>query len=262
MISSKMGTPRWESLRSSARRAIVQGGFLPLNFEDLPYGPIEGRATPGDLGIDLARRADMLVAVIGDTLTEPVQREIQTALDRRPRPPIAAFFDETSVRDELAVEARRQLESETIIGGFRTAAELGRLVSRYLAQKVHLARRNRAQPTILDHERITVVPGEEERRRYMLLAGDTLTVLAESVKPDALLPRQKFHLGVFDGQAFVDRTSTTPYTEFPVGADRFTFETTIVAQHPGFHHVVVRRPWWFQLGRAVVKLTVTLTRGE
>ncbi|MCI4317029.1 MAG: hypothetical protein L3J96_00690 [Thermoplasmata archaeon] len=259
MISSEMRGSTWERIRGIARAAISRGGFLPLDYEGLAPGPVEGDLAAGELGVALARRADMVVVIVGATMTDAVHEEIQTALDRRPTPPIGVFFHKSDARDESAELAREQLRDVTVFGDFSSETGLAKHVSAFLAQKSHLARRNRATPTTLLEQQVTVIPNQEERRKFMLLPGDRLTVLAESIKPSPNLPRQKFHFAVLSEAEFVQRTATTPYTQFEVGADRFTFRTSTVAQEAGYCYVVVRRPWWFQVGRATVQLTVTLT---
>lgn len=201
----------------------------------------------------------MIVAIIGGTVTTPVHDEIQTALDRSPTPPMGVFFDESVNRDDIAEAAREQLRNVTIFGDFTSTADFSRLVSAFLAQKSHIARRNRSSPPILEDGQIVVAPGQEERRRYLLLTGDRITVTAEALQPSPILPRQKFHLAVLSGNEFVVRTATTPYTRFRAGNERFTFNETLDAEAAGYHYVVVRRPWWFQVGKATVRLTVALT---
>jgi hypothetical protein len=261
LISSEMGLPRWTNLRSAARQAISSAGFDHVDFEGIAPGPIEGGLAAGDLGVRLAQRADMVVAIIGPTLTQPVFRELQAALERRPRPPIGVFFDTSARWDESAEDARTQLRDVSILGDFSSPVGLRRHVTAFLAQKVHLARHNRESPVVLARERIVVAPGEEERRAFMVIRGDTLTAIAEAQKPDVLLPRQKFHFALLSTTDFVRRTANQPFTEFGIGEDRYTFESRLTAGRSGYCYVVVRRPWWFQLGRATVDLTITLSRG-
>jgi hypothetical protein len=202
----------------------------------------------------------MVVAIIGSVVTGPVFEEIQAALDRTSRPPIGVFFDTTVARGPSAESARDQLRNLTVFGDFTSVVGLKRHVSAFLAQKVHLARQNRASPAVLARERVVVAPGEEERRAFLLVQGDTVRVLAEAIKPSPLLPRQRFHFALLPSAEFVERTAITPYTRFGLGEDRYTFERTLHAQQAGYCYMVIRRPWWFQLGRSTVDLTVLLSR--
>lgn len=250
-----MGTPEWRTLRGTARASISRAGFAPLLFEDIPVGQVPSGSVPGDLGVEMAKRSDMVVAIVGSTVTEPFKREIEEAFDRTPAPPIGVFFDGRVARDERAMAARAELGERGVFGDFQSNRELDALLSRFLAARSAEAMLNRATPRVIHDEELQVIPGKEIRRRFLLLAGDSVTATAVATEP-----RRNFHFAFTDEAAYIRLTEDAEWSTFEVFKDKFAFRAAVQVEEAGFYYAVVRRPWWFQVGRARVTLTVTVTR--
>jgi hypothetical protein len=256
-ISSEMGTERWESLRGVARTAITSVGLAPLQFESFAPGPIEPGFDAGDLGVESARRADMAAVIIGSTVTAAVDREIGALMAREPRPPIGFFFDDTVEKDSAAKRLWDRLKDRYVLSTFRSAEELVSRVATFLGAHTHEARQNLGSPRSLLDEMIDLSPGEEARRRWLLLEGDRL--LATAVASGS---QHHFHFALIDRHEFVRRTENLPYYDFGVGGDKYSFEKELTAAEPGFCYAVVRRPWWFHAGDVTVRLSVLLHKSS
>lgn len=256
-ICSQMGTEQWDSLRGATREAIASIGFTPLQFETFAPGPIEKGIGSGDLGVESARRADMATVIIGSTLTEPVRREIVALLDRKPRPPVGFFFDNAITSDSTVRQLWDRLKDRYVLATFQSAKELVAKVSTFLGAHAHEARQNLRTPRSLLEERVELSPGQEARRRWLLLQGDRIVATAE-----ALGTRRRFHFALVDRHEFVSRTENLPYYDFGIGADKYSFEKELGAAETGFCYAVLRRPWWFHLGDVEVQLSVLLHKSS
>ncbi len=254
-ISSEMGTERWDSLRGATLRAITVNGLTPLNFEAFAPGPIDPGLDVGNLGVEWARRADMAAVVIGTTVTPPVHREIEALMDREPLPPIGFFFDDTVKRDPTVTKLWNRLKNRYVLSSFQTAEDLVGRISTFLTAHIHEARLNLGSPRSLLDETIVLAPGEEVRRRWLLLDGDQIMVTAVATGP-----QHHFHFALVDRHEFVRRTENLPYYDFGVGGDKYSFEEEMTAGESGLYYGVVRRPWWFHLGDARIRLSVLLRK--
>lgn len=254
-ICSEMSSPRWDSLRREVSSTVQVQGLEPLKFENFPPGPVEPSFTTADLGVEAARRADIVIVVIGETVTDPVGRELEAALGRSPVPPVGLFFEKDVCRDERARGLWDGLKDRYVFRSFTNSEELQTGVAEFLAAHAHEARLNSGAPRSIAEEEIELDPGNEERRRWLLLPGDKATVTAVAVGS-----QHHFHFALVDSNEFVARTQNLPYYDFSTGADKYSFHETIRARETGFYYVVIRRPWWFHTGAVTVKLSVVLGR--
>lgn len=253
-ITSEMGTPRWAGLRAAAAQAVAKIGQIPLVFESIPPGPIEDGFTVSTLGPDWAGRADMVIAIIGGAISEPVALELKAAWDRTPRPPIGFFFDSTRTKDGSVQELRSKVKDKAVIADFKTERQLAEKVGSFVALHSATARRNLGTARVLHAERVSLDPGHEVRRAFLLARGDKVVASAEAEPP-----RQKFHFALVDGRRYVELTGNQPWTEFDPFTDRFAFRREFLVSEPGYVYAIVRRPWWFQLGAANVRFSLLLT---
>lgn len=256
-LCSQMGSSRWTALRSMVSSTVRRQGLEPLAFENFSPGPVEESFTAADLGIEAAKRADIVVVVIGETVTDPVGRELEAALDRNPVPPVGLFFDGSVHRDERAQRLWDELKDRYVLRSFLSPKELQTGVAEFLAAHVYEARLNSGAPRSIAEEEIKLEPGEEARRRWLLLPGDKATVTAIAIGS-----QHHFHFALADTHEFVARTRNLPYYDFTMGADKYSFQETARAEEAGFYFVVLRRPWWFHLGSVTVKLSVMLGRAS
>lgn len=252
-ISSEMGSARWSDLRLATRGAITSIGFTPLYFEAFAPGPIDPGFGAGDLGVESARRADMATVIIGSTVTAPVKDEIEALMDRQPRPPIGFFFDESADSDTSVRSLWNDLKDRYVLSTFRSAKDLVSKVSAFLGAHTHEARQNRGIPRSLIDETIELSPGEEARRRWLLMAGDR--VVATAVATGS---QHHFHFALVDRHEFVRRTENMPYYDFGIGGDKYSFEKELTAEETGYYYAVIRRPWWFHVGEVGVRLSILL----
>jgi hypothetical protein len=254
-LCSEMGSSRWTALRSAVSSTVRVLGLEPLAFESFPPGPVEESFRAADLGIEAAKRADIVVAGIGETVTDPVGRELEAAFDRNPDPPVGLFFDGSVHRDERAQRLWDELKDQHVLRVFQSPDELQKGVAEFLVTHAHEARHNSGAPRSIAEEEIELEPGEEARRRWLLLPGDRATVTAVAIGS-----QHHFHFALADAHEFVARTRNLPYYDFAMGADKYSFHETARAEEAGFYFVVLRRPWWFHLGSVTVKLSVMLGR--
>lgn len=252
-ICSEMGTGRWDSLRNATRTAVVSIGLTPLHFESLAPGPVDSGLDVGDLGVELARRADMAAVIIGSTVTPPVSREIEALMGRNPTPPIGFFFDDATTKDPTAKQLWERLKDRYVLSTFRSVENLVSGISTFLGGHIHEARLNLGSPRSLIDETIQLSPGEEARRRWLLLGDDR--IVATAVASGA---QHHFHFALVDRHEFVRRTENLSYYDFGIGGDKYSFEKELTADEAGFYYAVVRRPWWFHLGDAEIRLSVLL----
>ena len=255
-ICSEMGSPRWTELRSAVRSTIDSLGFNPLDFESFPAGPVELPHGVADLGIQAVKRADIVVALIGETVTDPVGSELETALGRNPVPPIGLFFDKSATRDERAQGLWDRLKDRHVLKVFPNTRELQKDVTQFLVAYAHEAGLNSGAPLWIAEEEIQLEPGEEARRRWLLLPGDTIKATAV-----AMGPQHHFHFVLADSMKFVAKTRNLPHYDFPlINGDKYSFVEAATASETGFYYVVIRRPKWFHTEAVTVKLSVMLVR--
>jgi hypothetical protein len=170
----------------------------------------------------LVGESDILIAIIDDTVSEPVAAEIREAEKRLGRSRMSYFFVRDAHRDTSAVNLRERVKNTHVLVEPQDDAalrdEVGKSIASYLDDAVRASRR--LQSTLLDKV-FAVQPGYYVWESFQLRAGDRIVATCNSSR--------RFYGRLMTRESFVRWRNSGADTGMSFGSDGPSFTAELVA---------------------------------
>lgn len=235
-VASEMDTREDKKRRRAAVEEIEELGHNPVYFERLPGRPLPSDQYPIDKCRELVRKADIVIAIIDDTVSEGMEAELDEATESLGEDKIFYYFTETGERDAKARRLWKLAKKGCIMKEFRNVRQLRKEIKRSIASYLEDALRVAPKKTseMLMDKVIGLDPDEEWEEEIELERGDIITVTCtadESFYAD-FLPREEY---------VQQRTSGVLGSfGFPFGSDCPQFTKRVKIPEDDDYYLVVR----------------------
>lgn len=235
-VSSEMDSQEDKERRKAAIQEIGELGHNPIYFERLPGRPLKSRQYPIDKCRELVQKADILVAIVDDTVSEGMQAELDEATEFLGEDKMFYYFTDTGERDMKARSLWKSAKRGYILKEFENVhqlrKEMKRSIASYLEDALGVAPKRTSE--ILTDKVMKLTSGEESEEEFELKRGDIITVTCtadENFYAD-FLPRDKY----------VQRRTGGAFGAFgfPFGSDCPQFTKRVQIPEDDDYYLVIR----------------------
>ncbi len=175
-MSSEMDSQEDKERRKAVIEEIEELGHNPIYFERLPGRPLQSHQYPIDKCRELVQKADILIAIVDDTVSEGMQAELNEATEFLGEDKMFYYFTETGERDMKARDLWKSAKEGYILKEFENVhqlrKEIKRSIASYLEDALGVAPKRTSE--ILTDEVIKLRSDEEWEEEFELEGGDIM----------------------------------------------------------------------------------------